>query len=123
MSSVRAADIDHGFVPRRAEAAYTVEIDGEAVVLDEARNRLHHLNPTATLAWSCFDGTGTIDEIAVDLARAFESPQGSVAADVVSLARELGAEGLLAGVDHDDAEIGESPVVVRAGRSARRPSP
>ena len=102
MVAVRATDIDHSFVPRRAESAYTVELDGEAVVLDEARNRLHHLNPTATLVWSCFDGSGTIDEIAVDLATAFDSEHHPVVADVLTLARELGGEGLLEGVDYED---------------------
>ena len=98
---MKASEIDHGFVPAQAEAAYTVELDGEAVVLDEARNRLHHLNPTATLVWACFDGTGSIDEIARDLADAFASSPEAVSIDVLTLAQELGAEGLLVGVDHD----------------------
>jgi hypothetical protein len=102
MESVRAAEIDRSFVPRQAETAYTVELDGEAVVLDEARNRLHHLNPTATLVWACFDGDGTIDEIATDLADAFTFEPDAVALDVMQLARELGAEGLLDGVAHED---------------------
>ena len=105
MGSVRAADIDRTFVPRRAEAAYTVELDGEAVVLDELRNRLHHLNSTAAVAWTCFDGTGTIDEIAIDLASAFESPHEPVVDDLVLLARELGAEGLLEGVEHEEFDV------------------
>ena len=32
-------------------AAYTVEMDGEAVILDEEADRLHVLNATATLVW------------------------------------------------------------------------
>src|SRR5262245_16659449 len=100
---MRAADIDRSFVPKQAEAAYTVELDGEAVVLDEARNRLHHLNPTATLVWACFDGTGTIDEIAADLASEFGSGHDDVDVDVLQLAHDLGAEGLLDGVEHEDA--------------------
>jgi len=101
---MRAADIDRSFVPKQAAAAYTVELDGEAVVLDEARNRLHHLNPTATLVWACFDGTGTIDEIAADLASEFGSAHDDVAVDVLQLAHDLGAEGLLEGVEHEVAE-------------------
>lgn len=101
MGSMKASEIGGGFVPAQAEAAYTVELDGEAVVLDEERNRLHHLNPTATLVWACFEGHGTIDEIAADLADAFASSPDAVSVDVLTLAQELGAEGLLAGVDHD----------------------
>ena len=102
---MRAADIDRTFAPRRADAAYTIELDGEAVVLDEARNRLHHLNPTATLVWSCFDGVGTIEDIAADLADAFESSEDDMHLDVLTLARELGAEGLLEGVDPADVDF------------------
>jgi hypothetical protein len=105
MVGMRAAEIDRSFAPQRAAAAYTVELDGEAVVLDEAQNRLHHLNPMATLVWSCFDGSGTIDEIAVDLASAFASVPDVVAVDVLKLAQELGSEGLLAGVDQDGSEL------------------
>jgi hypothetical protein len=101
---MRAAEIDRAFVPKRAAAAYTVELDGEAVVLDEDRNRLHHLNPTATLVWACFDGSGTIDEIAADLADAFASTTDDVAVEVLGLARDLGSEGLLDGVEHDGPE-------------------
>ena len=96
---MKASEIDHGFVPAQAAAAYTVELDGEAVVLDEALNRLHHLNPMATLVWACFDGTGTIDEIARDLADAFVSSPDAVRDDVLALARQLGEEGLLEGIE------------------------
>jgi hypothetical protein len=101
MVAMRATEIGRSFVPKRSDAAYTVELDGEAVVLDEARNRLHHLNPTATLVWACFDGSGTIDEIASDLASAFASAPNDVATDVLDLAHQLGAEGLLEGVEHE----------------------
>ena len=96
---MRALEIDRWFVPAQAETAYTVELDGEAVVLDEVRNRLHHLDPIATLVWACFDGAGSIEEIARDLADAFASSPDAVSVDVLNLAQELGAEGLLVGVD------------------------
>jgi hypothetical protein len=103
---MEAADIGGSFVPKQTAAAYTVELDGEAVVLDEYRNRLHHMNPMATLVWACFDGSSTIDEIAADLAEAFASEPERVGRDVLQLARDLGAEGLLDGVDHDDPTRG-----------------
>jgi hypothetical protein len=84
--------------------AFTVELDGEAVILDEAQNRLHHLNATACLVWSCFDGSGTIDEIARDLASAYRASDATTVAEVLALARELAAHGLLAGVDPDPAD-------------------
>ena len=70
--------IDEGFVPERSPHAYAVEIDGEAVVLDERANRLHLLNTTATLLWSCFDGTSTLGEICTLVAEAVGVPAAQV---------------------------------------------
>ena len=98
MRDRRAEDIDDAFVPRQAASAYTVEIDGDAVVLDEELNRLHLLNTSAALVWTCFDGTGTLGEIAHDLADVAGLPAADLLADLLALARTLGAEGLLDGV-------------------------
>lgn len=115
---MRASDIGSSFVPRRIAASYTVELDGEAVVLDEARNRLHHLNATAALVWRCFDGVGTIEEIAHDLAAAFDLPAETVRDDVLALTRELAACGLLAGVE--PSEDGRALLLHRRGGQVRR---
>ena len=32
---------------------FAEEIGGRLVVLDQARNRIHHFNDTATLVWNC----------------------------------------------------------------------
>lgn len=96
---MRAADIDPAFVPRRSDATCTEVLDGESVILDDAANLLHHLNATATVVWTCFDGNGTIGEIAADLAHGFETDADATVAEVLALARALGAAGLLDGVE------------------------
>jgi hypothetical protein len=93
-----AAELGPDFVPQRAPRTHTVEIDGEAIVLDEEQNRLHLLNASATIAWMCCDGSGTLAEIATDLANAVGSPPDQLVAELVALARALGGEGLLDGV-------------------------
>jgi hypothetical protein len=98
---MRAADIDVAFAPRHSERACTEVLDAECVILDEAANRLHHLNASATIAWTCFDGHSSVAEIAADLATAFGTDPAGVEADVLALARDLGAQGLLAGVEPD----------------------
>ena len=95
----RARRIGRDFVPAPNAAVHTVEIDGEAVLLDQAANRLHHLNPTATLVWACLDGRASIAEIAVDLSRGFGAPHHTVLADTIAVTRMLGDEGLLANVE------------------------
>ncbi len=83
-------------VPARSAAVHAVEVDGEAVLLDEVANRLHHLNGTATLVWSCLDGISTIDEIAKDVSDELDLPHAQVLADILELTCELGEQGLLA---------------------------
>ena len=111
-----AADVGADFVPRRAPHTHTVEIDGEAIVLDEVQNRLHLLNSSATIVWACCDGSGTLAEIAHDLADTTGNPSEQLVSELVALARTLGAEGLLAGVAADPGAHGiEVPQVDVSG--------
>ena len=66
--------------------------------LGETNDRLHLLNASATIIWACCDGSGTLDEIAHDLAEIIGIPAEQLASELVSLVRALGAEGLLNGV-------------------------
>ena len=76
---------------------YTVEIDGEAVLLDEANQRLHHLNHTGALLWSLIDGQATLAVLAAELADELGGSEAHITGDLVTITRELGAEGLLDG--------------------------
>lgn len=97
--SERTVDDVHGdFAPARGAAVYTVEIDGEAVLLDEDANRLHHLNHTAALLWACFDGDTALAQLATEISEELELPYESVLAESLAVVRELGREGLLDGV-------------------------
>jgi hypothetical protein len=98
----RADAIDEGFVAKRSADAYVVEIDGEAVVLDERANRLHHLNHTATLIWNCLDGEIDVGGLAREIGEELDLPVDEVLTDTLAVVRELGAEGLLAGVEPSD---------------------
>jgi hypothetical protein len=96
-----ADEIDAAFAPARAPAVYTVEIDGEAVLLDEEVNRLHHLNHTATLLWACFDGDTPLALLATEISEELGLPYESVLSESLAAVRELGREGLLDGVPAD----------------------
>lgn len=110
-------DIDASFVPRRRDRIATAELDGEAVLYDEDSGRIHALDTIATVVWSCFDGTASVRSIAEGLAGAFAADWVVVENDVLALVRQLGSEGVLAGVagdqtdDEDDGEAtGKDPV-------------
>jgi hypothetical protein len=101
--------LDEDYAPARGAAVYTVEIDGEAVLLDEDANRLHHLNHTATLLWRCFDGRVRITELAAEIAEELDLPPDQVVTDTLAVVRHLGAEGLLDGIDRAEPGEGSTP--------------
>ena len=109
MSADRAPEsIDKEFAPARGAAVYAIEIDGEAVLLDEDANRLHHLNHTATLLWACFDGRVRVAELAGEISEELQLPYDRVLVDALAVTRELGAEGLLDGVRRTAASEGDA---------------
>jgi hypothetical protein len=77
-----------------------VDVDGELVIYDDSRRRLHRLNPSATILWNCLDGSATLREIADDIAEALATDPDSVLSDIVALAAHLEDEGLLQGSEH-----------------------
>ena len=106
MTAMQASDIGASFVPVRAASAYTVEIDSEAIVLDEEQNRLHLLNATATIVWTCFDGLGDVVGDCRQCAVTVGLAATRVTSELVALAQTLGAEGLLEGVVPDPGAHG-----------------
>jgi hypothetical protein len=83
----------------RSHDAYVVELDGEAVVLDERANRLHLLNHTATLIWNCLDGSVDVRGLAAEIGDVLDLPVEGVLIDTLAVVRDLGAEGLLDGIE------------------------
>ncbi len=108
---IPAAAVGGNFVPRRRPVA-SVELDGELVLYSESDGVLggpggmELLNPTAAAIWSCFDGSGTIDEIASDVAEVFGIERGVALRSVIDLTRQLGAAGLVEGITGDAGSPG-----------------
>ncbi|MGH9073406.1 MAG: HPr-rel-A system PqqD family peptide chaperone, partial [Acidimicrobiales bacterium] len=93
-----AASIDGSFVAVAKPSVASVELDGEGVLYDEEAGASHLLNATATAVWSCLDGSGTLDEIAAELADAFGADAQTVRHDVIALVQQFGRQGLLVGI-------------------------
>lgn len=111
--------IDGSFVPRRAAVA-SVEVDGETVLAGGCgRAAYYRLDPVASLVWSCFDGSGSAEEIARDLAAELRAPPEVVRDDVVALTRTLGELCFLDGVACDEG----GPPVVQPVTLAAGPAP
>ncbi len=70
------------------------EVDDGFVVFDASTDRVHYLNPTATVVFSLCNGTRTTDEIA-DLVRSAWDLDVAPVDDVVACVAQLRAEGVL----------------------------
>ena len=78
-----------------------VVLDGEAVLLAEGASEAHYLDEIATLVWSTFDGSATLDELAADFAEVFNADIDVVRGDIVALTQGIGRAGLLVGVAYE----------------------
>jgi PqqD family protein of HPr-rel-A system len=83
--------------PKTRNDLAVVELDGEAVIYDEASGDLHHLNPTATIIFNLFDGTATVKELAALIEEEFKVPANEVEKQIRALMKEFRSAGLLDG--------------------------
>lgn len=86
--------------PRRVDGLEVHEVKDGLIVFDPATERVHYLNPTASILFELCDGTRTVAELNDTLARLYHLPAGSRDADE-SLAQLL-AEGVLVPGDGGD---------------------
>src|SRR6185312_11155716 len=101
MSEDRTVDvgaITEAFVPTARPDVVHVEIDGEMVLYDDRAKVMHRLSPSAAQVWRCLDGSGSLAEIASDLAEVYQADQNQILTDVVATARQFGSAGLLVGI-------------------------
>jgi PqqD family protein of HPr-rel-A system len=95
---IAADEMHEAFVPRARSYIASAILDGEAVIYDEESGSVHLLNPTATMLWQCFDGTGTLGDLIADICEAFHLDESTARRDVLEVARSIGSLGLLVGV-------------------------
>ena len=85
--------------PKVRDDLTVVVLDGEAVIYDDETGDLHHLNPTATIVFQLCDGSGTVPELAIDIADVFAFDGAEMQRQVEALVEGFGVAGLLVGVE------------------------
>jgi len=93
-----AGPIEGSARPRARSDVAGVEIDGDTVLYDVPSGGVHLLNRIAGILWANFDGRRSLDELGGELVVATGQDAELVRTSVLDLARRLGAEGLLEGV-------------------------
>jgi len=81
--------------PRVRSDLAVVELEGEAVIYDPESDELHQLNSTATIVFNCFDGTGTMKQIAEGISSSVGVPIEEVEKGVRALYRDFRERGLI----------------------------
>lgn len=71
------------------------EVEGEMVVMDKESEQIHQLNQTASFIWQRCDGEHDEQEIAEELAEAFEVDRETALQDVADTLNKLEEIGLL----------------------------
>jgi hypothetical protein len=70
-------------------------VEGEAIVLDRANDRVHHLNEVATLVLASCDGERTEGEIVAEVLARYDVEAEAAATDVTALLGRMRALDLL----------------------------
>ena len=85
--------LDGAYVPARTPGVVAVDVDGEAVLVDEVTSQLHLLNGSGALLWACFDGASSLSDICADVADGLEVPFQEVLGDALTLVSDLTERG------------------------------
>jgi hypothetical protein len=80
---------------KRSPSATHQAVGEEAIVIDINSGAYYTLNETGTIFWELIDGQRTIADCASQIASQYEVETGVVTADLLELAAELRAEGLV----------------------------
>src|SRR5437867_7566320 len=81
--------------PKARSDLTVVELEGEAVIYDDATRQVHYLNRTATIVFKLCDGNSTVKELSGDIADAFSMQPEEVERQVRVLIRSFRAAGFL----------------------------
>jgi hypothetical protein len=81
--------------PRHNPQATHQSVGEEAIVINLNTGSYYSLNDTGTLCWDLLDGQRTIADCAQQIAQEYEVEIGEVEADLLELAAEFKAEGLI----------------------------
>jgi len=82
-------------VPVRRPEMEWVDLDGEVVVYDTARARLHRLNASAASVWFECDGATTVEQVIAATIERYTGPREAIASDVRDTLVGLHRAGLL----------------------------
>jgi hypothetical protein len=83
--------VPDGYRPRRREGVLDIDMGDGFILFDDASSLVHHLNPSATLIWQLCDGTGSVADLARDIAAEYELDEPTIRGQVADVIAEFDA--------------------------------
>ncbi len=83
--------VPDGYRPRRREGVLDIDMGDGFILFDESSSLVHHLNPSATLIWQLCDGTGTVADLAGDIAAEYGLDEPTIRSQVAEVIAEFDA--------------------------------
>lgn len=80
-----------GYAPRKRAEVLDIDMGDGVILYDDDTSLVHHLNPSATLIWQLCDGTGTVGELARDIAAEYGLDEATIESQVAAVIAEFDA--------------------------------
>jgi PqqD family protein of HPr-rel-A system len=81
--------------PRHRASVLELDMSDGVILYDDAASLVHHLNPSAAVIWHICDGTGTLEELARDLAEEYGLDLDLISEQIAQVVAEFDALGLV----------------------------
>jgi hypothetical protein len=90
-----------------------IDLEGEALVVDEAREAVHHVDGVGALVLPWLDGTSSVEALSADVAAAFGVDTTAVGKQLTAFVERLEVHGLLTTSELPPIETAPSPAYLR----------
>jgi PqqD family protein of HPr-rel-A system len=83
------------YTPRHKATVLELDMSDGVILYDDTASLVHHLNPSAAVIWQICDGSGTVGELARDLAEEYGLDIDLIREQVAQVVAEFDALGLV----------------------------
>lgn len=83
------------YQPRKRPDVLELDMGDGAILYDGDGMLVHHLNPSASVIWQLCDGSGSAQELALDIAEEYGLDPATIVGQVITVIAELDALGLV----------------------------
>ena len=83
--------VHDAYRPQRRDGVLDIDMGDGFILFDDTSSLVHHLNPSATLIWHLCDGSGTVADLARDIAAEYGLDEPTIRSQVAEVIAEFDA--------------------------------